>query len=162
MSNFDKAFTELLGLEGSYSNNPKDPGGETMWGITKAVAVSNGYTGAMIDLPQDFAKQIYAKRYWLPEFDQLHYGLAYNLFDAAVNHGLGQSVRWLQRVVGVADDGKFGIITLTATLAANPYKTLLSFNALRLDFFTRLSTWPTFSKGWSRRVVRNLQVGVGT
>ena len=35
---FDTAFHHLLGHEGSYSNHPSDPGGETMWGITIAVA----------------------------------------------------------------------------------------------------------------------------
>ena len=43
MSDFDKAFELLIGNEGGYVNNPKDPGGETNWGITKAVAVANWY-----------------------------------------------------------------------------------------------------------------------
>lgn len=42
---FEKAFTHTLGIEGSYSNNPNDTGGETMWGITKALAVHYGYSG---------------------------------------------------------------------------------------------------------------------
>lgn len=43
MSNFEKAFTHTLGLEGKYSNNPHDTGGETMWGITKALCLSRCY-----------------------------------------------------------------------------------------------------------------------
>lgn len=62
MRNFDKAFVELLGNEGSYSNDPHDPGGETMWGITIAVARENGYVGAMKDMDQSIAKTIYADR----------------------------------------------------------------------------------------------------
>ena len=60
MNNFNRAFTELLGNEGGYSNNPNDPGGETNWGITLAVARANGYVGAMKDMDQSFAKRIYA------------------------------------------------------------------------------------------------------
>ena len=41
--NFEKAFTHTLGLEGKYSNNPNDTGGETMWGITKALTIRYGY-----------------------------------------------------------------------------------------------------------------------
>ena len=56
MNSFDDAFDALIGNEGGYSNNPKDPGGETMWGITARVARAAGYTGPMRDLPRDTAK----------------------------------------------------------------------------------------------------------
>ena len=59
MSNFDKAFDLLIGNEGGYVNNPADPGGETNCGITRAVAVDNGYTGNMKSMPKETAKQIY-------------------------------------------------------------------------------------------------------
>ena len=44
MSVFEKAFSHTLGLEGKYSNNPNDTGGETMWGITKALCLSTDAT----------------------------------------------------------------------------------------------------------------------
>jgi lysozyme family protein len=159
MSHFDQAFTDLLGHEGGYSNNPADPGGETMWGITADVASEHGYTGKMIDMPQEVAKRIYAESYWLSAFDRLPYKVAFTLFDAAVNSGVGQSVRWLQRALHVADDGKLGPITLAAAIQANPEMLLLSFNGERLDFMTRLSTWQTFGKGWARRIASNLKKG---
>jgi lysozyme family protein len=159
MSNFDKAFTDLIGNEGSYSNNPNDPGGETNWGITVAVARANGYTGAMQDMTMIYAKTIYAQAYWLSAFDTLAYPVAFQLFDAAVNSGLSQAVRWLQRALGVADDGIFGSITLAAAQAMDPLKLVLLFNASRLNFMTQLSTWPTFGKGWARRIANNLIKG---
>jgi lysozyme family protein len=159
MSNFDKAFTDLIGNEGGYSNNPNDPGGETNWGITVAVARANGYTGAMQDMTMSYAKTIYAQAYWLSAFDTLSYPVAFQLFDAAVNSGLSQAVRWLQRALGVSDDGIFGSITLAAAQAMDPLKLLLLFNANRLNFMTQLSTWPTFSKGWARRIANNLIKG---
>lgn len=160
MSNFDKAFIELLGHEGGYSNNPADPGGETNWGVTVAVARENGYIGSMKDMDQSAAKAIYAKKYWLPTFDDLPYPVAFQVFDAAVNSGVGQAVRWLQRAVGVADDGKIGPVTMKAVLEADPVKTVVLFNAERLMFMTNLSTWSSFGKGWARRVAANLKKGV--
>lgn len=159
MSNFDQAFVDLLGHEGGYSNNPADPGGETNWGVTVTVARENGYVGAMKDMDQSVAKVIYAKKYWLPMFDQLPYPVALQIFDAAVNSGVGQAVRWLQRSVGVADDGKFGPVTLAAVSKADPIKLVLLFNAERLLFMTNLSTWGSFGKGWARRVATNLKKG---
>ena len=54
--NFDQAFRNMIGHEGGYVNDPRDPGGETNHGVTKRVAVANGYTGSMKDLPLDTAK----------------------------------------------------------------------------------------------------------
>lgn len=159
MSNFDQAFVELLGNEGGYSNDPNDPGGETNWGITVAVARENGYVGPMKDMDQSVAKTIYAKKYWLGAFEQLPYPIAFQVFDAAVNSGVGQAVRWLQRSVGVADDGKLGPVTLQAIQAVDPTKLVMLFNAERLLFMTNLSTWGSFGKGWARRIANNLKKG---
>lgn len=157
--NFERAFIDLMGHEGGYSNNPSDPGGETNWGITVAVARENGYLGSMRDMDASVAKIIYAKHYWLPEFDQLPYSVAFQIFDAAVNSGVGQAVRWLQRSVGTADDGRIGPVTLSAVTAIDPLKLVLRFNAERLMFMTNLSTWVSFGKGWARRVATNLKKG---
>lgn len=160
MNNFDRAFTDLLGNEGGYSNNPADPGGETNWGITIAVARENGYIGAMKDMDQSVAKTIYAKKYWLSAFDDLPYPVVFQVFDAAVNSGVGQAVRWLQRAAGVADDGKIGPVTMKAVLEIDPIKLVVLFNAERLVFMTNLSTWGSFGKGWARRIAGNLKKGV--
>lgn len=156
---FERAFIDLLGHEGGYSNNTADPGGETNWGITVAVARENGYVGPMKDMDQSVAKVIYARKYWLPVFDQLPYAVAFQIFDAAVNSGVGQAVRWLQRSVGVADDGKLGPVTLAAASTIEPLKLVLLFNAERLMFMTNLSTWGSFGKGWARRIAINLKKG---
>lgn len=159
MTNFDRAFDVLLCHEGGYVNNPADPGGETNWGITVAVARENGYSGAMRDMPVDAAKSIYRKRYWLAEFDQLAYPVAFAMFDAAVNSGVGQSVRWLQRAVGTADDGKLGPITMGKALQADPLDLAMKLAGHRLQFMTQLSTWATFGRGWARRIASNLMAG---
>lgn len=159
MSNFDQAFVELIGNEGGYSNDPSDPGGETNWGITVAVARENGYVGAMKDMDQSVAKAIYAKKYWQPTFDQLPYSVAFQVFDGAVNSGVEQAARWLQRAAGVADDGHLGPISMAAIAATDTAKLVMLFNAERLMFMTKLSNWPSAGKGWARRISNNLMKG---
>lgn len=151
--NFDQAFTELLGHEGAYSNNPADPGGETMWGITKAVARENGYTGEMRAMPTEVAKAIYQKKYWTAcRCDELPPLLRYPIFDAAVNSGPGQSIKWLQRALKVADDGVIGSKTVAAANAGNAEALYRKLLAQRLKFMTDLKTWDAFGKGWARRI----------
>ena len=150
---FDEAFEKLLGHEGGYVNHPDDPGGETNWGITIRVARENGYNGAMREMPQSVAKDIYRKRYWAPVYgDLLPAVVRYAMFDAAVNSGVGQAARWLQRAVGVADDGRIGPVTLRAVGQVSPDKLLRSMLAQRLLFMTNLTGWNSFGRGWARRI----------
>lgn len=158
--NFDLAFDRLLGHEGGYSNDPADPGGETMWGVTVAVARANGYTGLMRDLPRDTAKAIYQARYWTPvKGDNLPAAVAFQVFDAAVNHGVKQAVKWLQAAAGTTPDGIIGPQTLAAIGRTEPATLGLLFNSARLMFYTGLPTWQSFGKGWTRRVAGNLRYG---
>ena len=159
MSDFDKAFELLIGNEGGYVNNPKDPGGETNWGITRAVAVDNGYTGSMKLMPKETAKQIYKKMYWDKlQCDQLGFVVAFQLFDAGVNHGNSQAVKFLQRALSVVDDGVIGAKTIAAANSLDDLQIVMLFNAERIEFYTALKTFSTFGKGWVRRVASNLKL----
>ena len=154
---FDEAFDILIGHEGGYSNHPNDPGGETMWGVTKRVAQANGYTGAMKDYPRDKAKDVYRSQYWdKVKADDLPEVVRYDVFDAAVNSGTGQSVKWLQAAAGVNTDGSLGPLTLTAVDRTDPWKLKARFNGHRLQMMAGLAGWSSFSKGWARRVAANL------
>jgi len=156
--NFDQCFERLIGHEGGYSNHPNDPGGETMWGITKRVAVENGYTGPMRELTREQAKAIYKRAYWdKAKADQYDGAISFQLFDAAVNHGITQAIKFLQRAVGTTADGIVGPKTLAAIAAMDVDDVLMRFNAERLQFYTGLSTWNTFGRGWARRVAGNLK-----
>lgn len=155
---FDEAFDRLLGFEGGYSNNPADPGGETMWGVTRKVALQEGYEGDMHVLPRDTAKAIYRKRYWdALRCDRMPDSLRYTLFDAAVNSGVGQAIKWLQRAMDVGEDGVLGPLTLDAAQRGNGLRLALKLNAVRLDFMTSLPTWGQFGRGWARRIAENLK-----
>lgn len=156
--NFDQAFDLLLGHEGGYSRHPSDPGGETRFGITRKVAMQEGYTGDMHVLPREFAKQVYRRRYWdAVKADSLPDALRYSLFDAAVNSGVTQAVKWLQRAVDVVDDGVLGPMTVQAAQRSNGMRTAVKMEATRLDFMTSLPTWGAFGRGWARRIAANLQ-----
>lgn len=150
---FDEAFTQLLGHEGGYSDHKADPGGATMWGVTERVARAHGYQGPMRDLPVSLAKQIYRAAYWdAVQADQLPAPVRYSVFDAAVNSGVSQSVKWLQRALGVSDDGAIGPKTLAAAQAADGHVLKAKMLGARLQFMTDLATWPSFGRGWARRV----------
>jgi lysozyme family protein len=155
--NFDQAFDVLLGHEGAYSNNRNDPGGETMWGVTRKVALQEGYSGDMHVLPREFAKMVYRRRYWdAVQADSLPDAIRFSVFDAAVNSGVSQAVKWLQRAVDVVDDGILGPMTLQAAQRAHGPRVASKINGLRLDFMTSLPTWGAFGRGWARRIAANL------
>lgn len=157
--NFDQAFERLIGNEGGYVNNPHDPGGETNWGITKRTALAAGYTGDMRSMLRAQAREIYRSQYWgRAQCDQYDPAIAFQLFDAAVNHGIGNAVRFLQRAVGVADDGVVGPRTIAAIKATPVTDVLLRFNAERLEFYTKLGTFDNFGRGWTNRVANNLRL----
>lgn len=151
---FDEAFDLLLGHEGGYVNNPADPGGETNWGISK-----RQYPDLDIrNLTRAQAKKIYQRDYW----DRLQAGalpeaIQFDLFDCAINSGLETAARLLQRAVGTAEDGMIGPLTIAAVNTLGQWEVRAKFNARRLQFMTDLSTWPTFGRGWARRIANNLR-----
>lgn len=155
---FDEAFTRLLGHEGGYSNNPADPGGETMWGVTIAVARANGYAGPMRDLPVDLSKAIYLRSYWTPAgCDSVPESIRFDLFDMAVNAGVKTAIKALQRAAGVSADGVLGPVTLAAVAQINGDRLRLRFNAARLRAYADAKAWPTFGRGWVLRVASNME-----
>jgi lysozyme family protein len=154
---FDRAFDIVLGHEGEYSNHPMDPGGATRWGITARVATKHGYVGDMRHFPRDQAKVIYRASYWnAVRAEEMPAAVRYPLFDAAVNSGVQQATKWLQRAAGVKDDGVIGPMTIAA-VARDPLKVAIGMTAHRLDFLTTLPTFGAFGKGWSRRIASVLK-----
>ena len=103
MTAFDEAFSELLSVEGGYSDHPNDRGGKTNFGITEAVARANGYTGPMEELTQGQAQGIYKAQYWdtlrLNDVAALSWAVAAELFDTGVNMGVGVAGKFLQRAL---------------------------------------------------------------
>ncbi|EXS35290.1 glycoside hydrolase family 108 protein [Acinetobacter sp. 826659] len=109
----EQYIEELIKREGGYVNNPADRGGATKYGITEAVARTNGFNGNMKDLPLDAAKAIYLKNYWTaPRFNQVNVIsslVAEELLDTGVNCGTGFAKPLLQRALNLLNNqGKAG------------------------------------------------------
>lgn len=94
---------DLISREGGYVNDPVDPGGETNFGITVAVARANGYHGDMKDMPRVFAQSLYLKKYWQdPRLDAISIlfpALAEKMFDIGVNMGPSTAIKFVQRAL---------------------------------------------------------------
>ena len=156
--NFLTAFEKLLKHEGDFSDHRADPGGKTRYGITEAVARDVGYRGDMRDLPLDLAQRIYKDKYWdAMQAEALPVEVRYIVFDGAVNSGIVQSAKWLQRACGVKDDGIVGPQTIRAanSLASDGLKRRIL--GQRLRFMATLPNWPAFGRGWANRIADLLE-----
>lgn len=152
--NFDKAFEILIDHEGGYVNDPRDPGGETKFGISKRSYPAEDIKGLTLER----AKAIYRRDFWgVAGCDAVPDAMKFDLFDMAVNSGPVMAIKTLQRSAGVTPDGLLGPITLQALNSTPAPRLVARFNGHRLDFMTDLKTWPVFGKGWAKRVASNLK-----
>jgi lysozyme family protein len=156
--NFNTALKHLLVHEGGYTNHPSDPGGPTNFGITihdyRKYIKKDGTASDVRSMSIDDAKRIYKEKYWdVQKCDQLPSGVDYAVFDYGVNSGVGRSGKVLRRLLGLPDNTH--VVTAAVVAAANKADAAALVDRLcdeRLAFLQRLKTWPTFGKGWGRRV----------
>ena len=152
---FDKAFELVIGHEGGYVNNPKDPGGETKFGISKRAYPNEDIK----NLTLEKAKFYYKRDYWdAIKADQLPPELRFHIFDAAVNSGVKQASIWLQKACKVKVDGVVSPGTIEASKSLSGAFLAAAFNGVRLEFMTSLPIWSEFGRGWARRIAANLQM----
>jgi lysozyme family protein len=159
LNNFQKSLQKVLLHEGGYVNHPKDPGGATNKGVTQKVyddyRSGKGLKDRSVkNLEESELEEIYRVRYWSGiKGDSLPAGVSYVVFDGAVNSGVAQSVKWLQRALGVNPDGVVGPATLNAVKEWKNYDNLIDkICDRRLQFLKALKTWGTFGRGWAARV----------
>jgi len=159
--NWDRAFDLVLKSEGGYVNDNADHGGETNLGVTRAAwGEYKGRPirdGEMRQLTRDMVKPFYKSQYWdKVRGDDLPAGLDYAVFDFAVNAGPGRAAKFLQRAVGVAEDGMIGPATMAAVQRANAAEVLAQFSAAKESFYKGLvdrdPAQRRFIKGWLARV----------
>lgn len=154
---FDRAVELILSHEGGYVNDPKDPGGETNFGISK-----RAYPELNIkELTRDDARAIYRRDYWdAVRADEMPSAVAVAVFDMAVNAGVRTAIRLLQRVVRVTDDGIIGPVTLAAVNSAEPNEIAIRYAAERLMHYAAIPGWQRYGRGWSRRVIETVVEGL--
>ena len=155
---FDQALPLVLVHEGGYVNHPKDPGGATMKGVTQATydgwRAKQGLSVQPVrNITSEEVSAIYRRDYWdKVKGDDLPAGVGYAVFDFAVNSGVRRASRFLQKVVGVAQDGVIGPATIAAVKALPPATVIDRLCDDRMAFLRGLGTFSTFGKGWTRRV----------
>ena len=147
----------LLKHEGGYVDHSEDPGGATNLGVT--LGTLQDWRGGIVTkadvkaLTKADVAPIYREKYWWPAAcDRLPPGVDYMVFDLAVNSGVSRAKRYLQEAAGVVADGKIGPITLNAIHKAGAREIITRMAARREAFYRGLSTFPTFGKGWLRRL----------
>jgi lysozyme family protein len=157
MSRFRECLEIVLKHEGGWADHPKDPGGATMKGVT--IGVFAQFKGRKVTkeelraISQADLEAIYRRKYWDKVLgDWLPAGVDLAVFDAAVNSGVSQSTKWLQRAVGAKDDGRMGPATLDALASRDPSAVVLDMVNRRMAMLRGLRTWGTFGRGWTRRV----------
>lgn len=125
---FAEALKHTLEFEGGYANDPADRGGETFRGISRKnwprwsgwdlidQVKRKGADKNFINLTfsQDaemeaLVAKFYHDNFWVP-FERLELPprVTAKLFDTAVNMGVGQATKFLQRAVGTNADGVAG------------------------------------------------------
>ena len=157
LTNFDDIIEIVLEHEGGYVNDPKDPGGETNFGVAKRshpdVDIKN--------LTKEGAKEIYKKTYWdKNKVDKMPDNLKHIYFDMCVNQGKSRAVKILQRAAnakgaGLDVDGGLGPATLGAIEKSNVE--LQRVRAYRVKYYadlvTRKPDLERFYFGWFRRAL---------
>jgi len=132
MSDFDAAIAFVIAQEGGYVNDPRDPGGETKFGISKRAYP----TLDIANLTVDDAKAIYKRDYWdALNLDSRPQGEALAILDTAVNCGIGRA----QTFIKAAGTGSEFVVHLLSE---------------RLVVYSSFSAWPTYGHGWTNRIIR--------
>ncbi|TPM33744.1 hypothetical protein FJ955_03110 [Mesorhizobium sp. B2-2-2] len=155
--NFARALALVLKSEGGWSDNPADPGGATMKGVTLAnfrrYVKADATKADLRKISDAQLATVYRRFYWdAVAGADLPGGVDYAIFDFAVNSGPGRAVKCLQAVVGAKQDGKIGPDTLAKVKAMMRATVIEEACDQRMAFLKRLPTWKTFGKGWTSRV----------
>lgn len=150
MSVFDEVVNFVIDqLEGSYANDPSDPGGETVYGIARTKHP------ALAPWPptREQAVSIYCHEYWEPiNGDQLPPAVAVVVYDAAVNEGVGFAKRLLQRALRVNVDGVIGSVTVGAARAREPEQLIVTLLVDRALTYQEDPNAPRFGRTWLTRL----------
>lgn len=163
--NFTDAVNKVLEHEGGFVNDPKDSGGATNWGITRAVYAAwlgRDPVTVSVDevrrMPRSEAVAIYKRNYWdAIGGDKINsYSVAYTLFDQAINRGVATAVKQAQKVIGSPQDGKMGPVTINAINRFSEAEFLSKYLGLSIQAYKDLAENrpkdQKFLQGWLNRV----------
>ena len=163
---FQRALAFVLKAEGGYTNHPADRGGPTNKGILQReydqYRRRKGLPAADVrDILNAEVENIYLHDYWLAgRCDRMPWPVSLAHFDACVNTGVTQAVKFLQRTVGTQVDGLIGPVTLGALTAAiereSPGVVAVRLARQRVALYRQLARSDleqrAFLQGWINRV----------
>ena len=164
---FDIVIERVFKNEGAFQNDSRDRGNWTsgIIGVGKlngskyGISAMSYPTVDIVNLTLAGAKEIYRKDWWdAMQMESFRPAMQYQMFDAAINHGMYQATKMLQRAAGSKDDGVIGSMTIGKVSKMDLNDMLMLFLAERLIFMTNIKIWGSFSKGWARRIAHNLQI----
>lgn len=165
--NFTAILDEIIRREGGFINHPSDTGGPTKYGITQRTLSQYRGVPASVDdvrnLTEDEARAIYTDRYIArPGFNRiLNASLMGLIVDCGINHGRKRASKWLQKAVGVTQDGVLGPISIAAINDADGATLYRKVLAHRCRFFGRIITrdpsQAVFAAGWNARVAEFIE-----
>ncbi len=149
---FDRAMDHVLAFEGGYVNDPQDPGGETIYGISRRHHPEAWQDGRPT---QDQAKAIYLRDYWQGcRCSDLPAAVAVLVFDGAINQGQSRAVKCLQEALGVTVDGLIGPKTIAAANNCDAGKLARCVVVERAYHYGQLNKiFGRFGRGWMRRLI---------
>lgn len=163
MAQIKPALVKLFGVEGGYVNDPDDAGGETKYGISK-----RSYPNEDIKaLTLDRAAHLYERDFWGPLrlSDLQNQTIAEEIFDTAVNCGVGTAAKLVQEAVNLTNypaadlavDGRIGPVTVAAINGHRSPRTLYkALNGLQFEIYhTIVKARPAqekFIRSWLSRV----------
>lgn len=123
---FEKAVAFVLRHEGGYTNDNRDPGGETKFGISKRAYPQLDIKGLTVAE----AKEIYRRDYWdRAECGSLDWPLCLVHFDSCVNLGVSRATSLKEKAFNWTD-----------------------YLFLRIEYYSNLRK-PEYLRGWINRVL---------
>lgn len=136
-----------------YVNDPADSGGETKFGIAQNANPDLNVRS----LTWDEAKDVYYRKYWLAgRCNLLHPRVAVLHFDGCVNHGVRNASIFLQRAVGVEEDGQIGPVTLGEANSMDSLELCIRICEIRERFYQNIvknkPSQAKFLNGWLSRI----------
>lgn len=172
-------LASIIFIEGDYTNDPYDPGGQTKYGITERVAREYGYKGEMEDLTLEEANTIYFTLYveqpHFIDFIEISPAITHKLIDAGVNVGTARVSLWLQHILNVfsrdgkdypmiKEDGLIGPKTIEAYKSLEKKRgkikactlVLKALDGYQSSYYISLERYSRYVVGWIDKRVENI------
>ena len=163
---WEDAMKVYLKFEGGKDDDPRDPGGRTNQGVIQRVFSAwlkkNGKPNRdVFTMRDDERDAIYWQNYGAKiRFNELPPGIDLVIGDGAINSGPSQSVKWVQRALGLTADGVLGDVTLQRILDHEDHDRLIAAIIARRNAFLRsLKTFKHFGRGWISRTSQLQRIG---